>query len=75
MSEPKIGVWVCECGGNIGDVVETKEVIDALGDEDDLEGDIDLGAVRSAWHAAAEAHSASRVLPQPFVMCIGPFRW
>ena len=33
MSEPKIGVWVCECGGNIGDVVETKEVIDALGDD------------------------------------------
>ena len=33
MSEPKIGVWVCECGGNIGDVVETKEVIEALGDD------------------------------------------
>ncbi len=33
MSEPKIGVWVCECGGNIGDVVETKEVIESLGDD------------------------------------------
>jgi heterodisulfide reductase subunit A len=33
MSEPKIGVWVCECGGNIGDIVETKEVIEALGDD------------------------------------------
>ena len=33
MSEPKIGVWVCECGGNIGDVVETKEVIEAIGDD------------------------------------------
>ena len=33
MSEPKIGVWVCECGGNIGDVVETKKVIENLGDD------------------------------------------
>lgn len=33
MSKPKIGVWVCECGGNIGDVVETKDVIDAIGDD------------------------------------------
>ena len=30
MSEPKIGVWVCECGGNIGDVVETQSVVDAI---------------------------------------------
>lgn len=30
MSEPKIGVWVCECGGNIGDVVETQSVLDAI---------------------------------------------
>lgn len=33
MSEPKIGVWVCECGGNIGDVVETQRVIDAVKDQ------------------------------------------
>ena len=33
MSEPKVRVWVCECGGNIGDVVETKEVIEGLGDD------------------------------------------
>ena len=33
MSEPKIGVWVCECGGNIGDVVETQGVADRLKDE------------------------------------------
>jgi aminoglycoside phosphotransferase (APT) family kinase protein len=31
----------------------TVERIDALGDEGDLEREIDLGAVRSAWHAAA----------------------
>src|SRR4030042_2029511 len=30
MSEPRIGVWVCECGGNIGDVVETQSVVDAV---------------------------------------------
>jgi len=30
MSEPRIGVWVCECGGNIGDVVETQRVVDAV---------------------------------------------
>ena len=33
MSKPKIGVWVCECGGNIGDVVDTEKVIDSLGDD------------------------------------------
>lgn len=36
MSEkPKIGVWICECGGNIGDVVETEKVANALQDEAD----------------------------------------
>jgi len=30
MSEPRIGVWVCECGGNIGDIVEAQRVIDSL---------------------------------------------
>ncbi|TRO53892.1 hydrogenase iron-sulfur subunit [Candidatus Bathyarchaeota archaeon] len=33
MSKPRIGVWVCECGGNIGDVVETQNVVDAIKDE------------------------------------------
>jgi len=27
---PKIGIFVCECGGNIGDVVDVKAVIDAV---------------------------------------------
>jgi heterodisulfide reductase subunit A len=27
---PKIGVFVCECGGNIGEVVDVKAVIDAV---------------------------------------------
>src|SRR4030042_3938891 len=30
MSEPRIGVWVCECGGNIGDVVEAQRVADEV---------------------------------------------
>ncbi len=36
MSKPKIGVWVCECGGNIGDVVDTESVIESLGDDVDV---------------------------------------
>ncbi len=27
---PRIGVWLCECGGNIGDVVETDTVVETL---------------------------------------------
>jgi len=27
---PRIGVWLCECGGNIGDVVETDRVVETL---------------------------------------------
>ena len=27
---PKIGIFVCECGGNIGDVVDVKAVVDAV---------------------------------------------
>ncbi len=27
---PKIGVFVCECGGNIGEVVDVKAVVDAV---------------------------------------------
>jgi len=26
----RIGVWVCECGGNIGDVVDVQKVVDAI---------------------------------------------
>jgi heterodisulfide reductase subunit A len=36
MSKPKIGVWVCECGGNIGDVVDTEKVVQSLGDDVEL---------------------------------------
>ena len=28
--EPKIGVWVCECGGNIGDYVDVQRVVEAI---------------------------------------------
>lgn len=31
--EPRIGIWVCECGGNIGDVVEVPRVVEELKDE------------------------------------------
>jgi len=27
---PRIGVWVCECGGNIGDVVDVQRVVDSV---------------------------------------------
>jgi heterodisulfide reductase subunit A len=30
MVKKRIGVWICECGGNIGDVVETEKVEKAL---------------------------------------------
>ncbi|MBD3171678.1 hydrogenase iron-sulfur subunit, partial [Candidatus Bathyarchaeota archaeon] len=36
MSKPKIGVWVCECGGNIGDVVDTEKVVESIGDDVEL---------------------------------------
>ena len=36
MSKPKIGVWVCECGGNIGDIVDTEKVKESLGDDVDV---------------------------------------
>jgi heterodisulfide reductase subunit A2 len=32
MSEPRIAVYVCQCGGNIGDYVDTDAVIDAVKD-------------------------------------------
>ena len=32
MSEPRIAVYVCQCGGNIGDYVDTDRVIDAVKD-------------------------------------------
>jgi len=31
-SPPKIGIFVCECGGNIGDVVDVKAVLDEVKD-------------------------------------------
>lgn len=27
---PRIGIFVCECGGNIGDVIDVKAVIDTV---------------------------------------------
>jgi len=30
MGDLRIGVWVCECGGNIGDVVDVQSVVDAV---------------------------------------------
>ncbi|MFQ6052882.1 MAG: 4Fe-4S binding protein [Candidatus Bathyarchaeia archaeon] len=30
MGDLRVGVWVCECGGNIGDVVDVQRVVDAL---------------------------------------------
>ena len=30
MGDLRIGVWVCECGGNIGDVVDVQGVVDAV---------------------------------------------
>jgi heterodisulfide reductase subunit A len=27
---PRVGVWVCECGGNIGDVVDVDRVVDSV---------------------------------------------
>jgi heterodisulfide reductase subunit A len=30
MSEPRIAVYVCQCGGNIGDYVDTDAVVDAV---------------------------------------------
>jgi len=29
-SKPRIGIFVCECGGNIGDVVDVKAVVEAV---------------------------------------------
>ncbi len=34
--EPRIGVYICTCGGNIGDVVDTEKVADALRNEPDV---------------------------------------
>lgn len=34
--EPRIGVYVCKCGGNIGDVVRCEEVAEALSDLPDV---------------------------------------
>ncbi len=36
MSERKIGVYVCHCGGNISDYVDVEKVIDAVKGEEDV---------------------------------------
>jgi len=28
--KPRVGIFVCECGGNIGDVVDVKKVVEAV---------------------------------------------
>lgn len=33
MSKEKIGVWMCECGGNISDVVDVSSVLDQVNDK------------------------------------------
>ena len=33
MSERRIGVYVCHCGGNISDYVDVERVVDAVKDE------------------------------------------
>jgi len=33
---PKIGIFVCECGGNIGDVIDVKTVIDTVKNWEDV---------------------------------------
>ena len=30
MGDLRVGVWVCECGGNIGDVVDVQKVVDTI---------------------------------------------
>ena len=30
VENPRVGVWVCECGGNIGDVVDVDRVVDSV---------------------------------------------
>jgi heterodisulfide reductase subunit A len=36
MTRTKIGVWICECGGNISDVVETGKIVEEIKDEVDF---------------------------------------
>jgi heterodisulfide reductase subunit A len=33
---PRIGIFVCECGGNIGDVIDVKSVLDAVKNWEDV---------------------------------------
>ena len=49
MSAGKIGVYVCQCGGNIGDHVDVDEVVAAIEKAKSLRGD------EVAEPAAAEA--------------------
>ena len=28
--KPRVGIFVCECGGNIGDVVDVKQAVEAV---------------------------------------------
>ena len=37
MTDSKIGVYLCRCGGNISDVVDVELVVDAVKDMSDVE--------------------------------------
>ena len=49
MSGRKIGVYVCQCGGNIGDYVDVDKVVE------DIKGDDDVVVARSAMFTCSDA--------------------
>ena len=49
MSGRKIGVYVCQCGGNIGDYVDVDKVVD------EIKGDDDVVVARSAMFTCSDA--------------------
>jgi heterodisulfide reductase subunit A len=49
MSGRKIGVYVCQCGGNIGDYVDVEKVVD------EIKGDADVVVARSAMFTCSDA--------------------
>ena len=49
MSGRKIGVYVCQCGGNIGDYVDVDKVVD------EIKGDDDVIVARSAMFTCSDA--------------------
>lgn len=49
MSSRKIGVYVCQCGGNIGDYVDVDKVVE------EIKGDADVVVARSAMFTCSDA--------------------